>query len=48
MRKTHKAERARRISGFLIPSALVSLVLVAAVMASPQVAPVNIDPPTIT
>jgi hypothetical protein len=32
----------------LIPSALVSLVLAAAIMASPQVPPVNIEPPTIT
>jgi hypothetical protein len=48
MRKRDEAGRATRISGVLIPAALASLVLVAAVTASPQIAPVNIDPPTIT
>jgi hypothetical protein len=37
-----------RMARLLIPSALVSLVLAAAVTASPQVAPVNVEPPTIT
>jgi hypothetical protein len=44
----HNAGWARRMSRLLIPSVLVSLVLAAAIMASPQVAPVNIEPPTIT
>jgi len=48
MREIHKAGRTRRAASFLIPSALVSLVLAAAVMASPQVAPANVEPPTIT
>ena len=48
MREIHNARRARRMSRLFIPFALVSMVLAAAVMASPQVAPVNIEPPTIT
>ena len=48
MSEIHKTGLARRMARLLIPSALVSLVLAAAVMASPQVAPVNIEPPTIT
>ena len=48
MKKTNTTERAARVSGFLIPVALVCLVLAVAVTAAPQVAPVNIDPPTIT
>jgi hypothetical protein len=48
MREIHKARRARRMSRLLTPLALVSLVLAAAVTASPQVAPVNTEPPTIT
>ena len=48
MREIHKAGLTRRMSRLLIPSALVSLVLAAAVMASSQVAPVNIESPTIT
>jgi hypothetical protein len=48
MREIHSGERPRRMARLLIPSALVSLVLAAAIMASPQVAPVNVEPPTIT
>jgi hypothetical protein len=48
MREIHKSGRARRVGSLLIPAALVSLVLAAAIMASPQVAPVNVEPPTIT
>ena len=48
MREIHKARCARRMSRLFIPAALVSLVLAAAVTASPQVAPVNVEPPTIT
>jgi hypothetical protein len=48
MREIHSGGRPRRMARLLIPSALVSLVLAAAIMASPQVPPVNIEPPTIT
>ncbi len=48
MREVRKAGGVRRMSRFLIPSALVSLVLAGAIIASPQVAPMNIEPPTIT
>jgi hypothetical protein len=48
MTKTHKNGRAAAVTGFLTASALVLLVLVAAATAAPQVAPVIIDPPTIT
>ncbi len=46
MRARHRG--GRRLSRFLISSGVVSLVLAAAVMASPQAAPVNIESPTIT
>ncbi len=48
MREIHNARRARRMSRLLIPFALVSMVLAGALAASPQVAPVNIESPTIT
>jgi hypothetical protein len=48
MTKTHRNGRAAAVTGFLTASALVLLVLVAAATAAPQVAPVSIDPPTIT
>jgi hypothetical protein len=48
MSETHNAGRAQGMARVLIPSALVSLVLAAAVTASPHVAPVNTEPPTIT
>lgn len=48
MREIHKAGLTRRIAGLFVPFALVSMVLAAVVMASPQVAPVNVEPPTVT
>ena len=48
MTKMHKSGRAAAVTGFLTASALALLVLVAAATAAPQVAPVNVDPPTIT
>jgi hypothetical protein len=48
MTKTHKTASVAGIIGLLASSALVFLVLVAAATAAPQVAPVNIEPPTIT
>ena len=47
MRKTNKTGRAVAVTGFLTASLAFS-VLVAAATAAPQVAPVNIEPPTIT
>ena len=48
MHEVHKAGLTGRVARLMIPFALVSLVLAAAIIASPQVAPVNIEPPTIT
>ena len=48
MTKTHKTGRAAAVTGFLTASTLAFLVLVAVATAAPQVAPVNVDPPTIT
>jgi hypothetical protein len=47
MRKPNKTGRAAAVTGFLTAALAVS-VLVAAATAAPQVAPVNIEPPTIT
>ncbi len=47
MRKTNKSGRLGAVTGFLTAS-IVFLVLGAAATAAPQVAPVNIEPPTIT
>ena len=47
MRNTNKTGRAAAVTGFLTAS-LAFLVLVTAATASPQVAPVNVEPPTIT
>lgn len=47
MRKTNKTGRAAAVRGFLT-AALAFSVLVAAATAAPHVAPVNIEPPTIT
>ena len=44
----HKGGRLAAATGFLVSSALVLMVLVAAATAAPQVAPVNVEPPTIT
>ena len=48
MTKMHKTGRAAAVAGFLTASTLVLLVLGAVATAAPQVAPVNVDPPTIT
>jgi hypothetical protein len=48
MSKSDRAPRAVRLGGFLLLSALVSLVVAAAVTASSQAVPVNVEPPTIT
>jgi hypothetical protein len=48
MRNMHKTGRAGAVTGFLTASTLVFLVLVAVATAAQQVAPVNVDPPTIT
>lgn len=47
MTKMHKT-RATAVTGFLTASTLVFLVLIAVATGAPQVAPVNIDSPTIT
>ena len=48
MTKPRKHGRFAAATGFLASSALVLLVLGAAATAAPQVAPVNVEPPTIT
>ena len=48
MQRITKRTRASALSRGVIPAALVALVVAAAAMASPAVAPVNVDPPTIT
>jgi hypothetical protein len=47
MSKTHKAASAAGIAGLLASVALV-LTIIAAANAAPQLAPVNLDPPTVT
>jgi opacity protein-like surface antigen len=46
--KTHRTGTASAVTGFLTATAVVLLVIVATAAAAPHVAPVNIDPPTIT
>jgi len=48
MSKTHKTASVAAITGFLASAAIVVLVFVAAATAAPEVAPVNVEPPTIT
>ena len=48
MKSRSTRTRAAVLGRGLIPGALVGLVVVAAAVASPAVAPVNVDPPTIT
>jgi len=48
MTKTRKTASVAAAIGFLASAALVSLIIVAATTAARQVAPANVDPPTIT
>ncbi|MBA3401860.1 MAG: hypothetical protein H0U05_07725 [Actinobacteria bacterium] len=48
MTKPHKAGKAAAVTGFLTASVLALLMLGTSATAAPQVAPVNIEPPTIT
>lgn len=48
MSKTHKTAGTAAFVGFLAAAVLVGLVTIAGTNATPQVAPINIDPPTIT
>ncbi len=48
MTRPHKAGKAAAVTGFLTASVLALLMLGTSATAAPQVAPVNIEPPTIT
>jgi hypothetical protein len=48
MTRTPRTGTATAVTGFLTAVAVVLLVMVATAAAAPQVAPVNVDPPTIT